>query len=170
MRLFSVALCVLCMIAGVSGAASVSHAAALPACSSQVERDAMAVRSFQSYLMVAAVACAQDKAYNEFVTMYKTSLSDEGRQLRNYFSRVYGIGSSEKHLTDFVTDMANVWSQVHLSDMKAYCKGTWETMWYLTHGSRATYENVRSAAHQVSSHPAVMPVLCTGAISAAPKR
>jgi hypothetical protein len=135
--------------------------AARPACTTSAEREAMTVRAFQSYLMVAAVACNQATAYNGFVTRFQPELAASGQRLKGYFQRVYG-GNAEKSLNDYITGLANAWSQVHMANMGGYCAATWETMWRLGKGSpdRAalmTYVSGKSA------DPAVAEELCSGA-------
>lgn len=142
-------------------------AAALPACTTQAERDAMTVRSFQSYLMVAAVACNQAQAYNGFVSRYQGELSSHGQRLKGYFQRVYGR-SSDPHLNDFITDLANAWSQSHMANMGAYCKATWDTMWYLTQGPQAGAAGFAQAVAERATSPVVREVLCAGAVPATP--
>ncbi len=133
--------------------------AALPACVSEIEKQAMVVRSFQSYLMVAAVACNQAQAYNTFISKNQRMISTEGATLKAYFRRVYGPG--EKPLNDFITALANAWSQIHMSDMSAYCRGTWETMWKLDTGKIQLIDQARLTASQ----PAVAAEMCAGAIA-----
>ncbi len=140
--------------------------AALPACTTQAERDAMTVRAFQSYLMVAAVACNQAQAYNSFVSRYQGDLSAHGQRLKGYFQRVYGRGSEPK-LNDFITDLANAWSQLHMANMGAYCKATWDTMWYLTKGQQAGPAGFAQAVAERSTSPVVRDLLCAGAAPAA---
>jgi hypothetical protein len=132
--------------------------AALPACVSETEKQAMIVRSFQSYLMVAAVACNQAQAYNTFISKNQRMISGEGTALKAYFRRVYGPG--EKPLNDFITALANAWSQIHMNDMGTYCRGTWETMWKLDTGKIQMIEQARLTASQ----PAVAAEMCSGAI------
>lgn len=133
--------------------------AALPSCSNDGERQAMVIRSFQSYLMVAAVACNQAQAYNTFVTKNQGVLAAEGTRLKSYFRRVYGPG--EKPLNDFITGLANAWSQIHMSDMASYCRGTWETMWKLDTGKIQLLDQARLTATQ----PAVATEMCAGAVT-----
>ena len=148
----------------VSALAAMPVRAALPACVSETEKQAMIVRSFQSYLMVAAVACNQAQAYNTFISKNQRMISGEGTALKAYFHRVYGPG--EKPLNDFITALANAWSQIHMSDMSAYCGGTWETMWKLNTGKIQFIDQARLTASQ----PAVAAEMCSGAVVSAPAR
>lgn len=145
------------------------------ACVSEAERQAMAVRAFQSQLMVAAVACNQADAYNTFARRYQTQLTSQGESLKAYFKRAHA-GKSEKELNNFITELANAWSQVHLQNMTSYCKATWATMWQLEKHPQSAADFVTTARNQ-SYIANVVPVLCDGAavpaasqVAAAPKK
>lgn len=135
--------------------------AALPACVSAQERDAMTLRSFQSSLMVAAVGCNQTQAYNAFASRYRAELSATGPALRSYFQRVYGRGD-ESRLNAFITDIANAWSQRHMANKQAYCEETWTTMWSLTQGPQATRQGLAQAVATRARVPEAAAVLCAG--------
>lgn len=138
--------------------------AALPACSSAAEKNAMVVRSLQSYLMVAGVGCNQAGAYNKFMTKYQQLVSMHGGVLRSYFSRVYG-GSGERQLNNFITGIANAWSQKHMADMTTYCKGTWDMMWQLDKLASADNAKLLELGQAVSVQPVVADELCSGAVT-----
>ncbi len=135
--------------------------AALPRCASEAERQAMLVRGLQSYLMMAGVGCNQAQAYNKFVTANQTQISSHGQILKSYFSRVYG-GSGEKHLNDFITEVANAWSKQHMANMSGYCKATWELMWNLERHPAKLPE----LAQKVVQQPMVLDTMCSGAATA----
>lgn len=138
-----------------------SPVAAAPSCASLQEQEAMAVRAFQSQLMVAAVACNQADAYNRFANKYQSIVSAQGNNLKAHFQRAYG-GSGEKKLNDFITELANAWSQVHLADMASYCRATWETMWKLEKHPIDTKQFVELSRNK-SFVADIVPVLCAGA-------
>lgn len=142
-----------------------SAQAALPSCASDSERSAMLVRGLQSYLMMAGVACNQGDAYNKFVTANQRELSAQGMALKSYFQRVYG-GSAERQMNDFITEIANAWSQVHMRDMATYCKSTWEMMWQLEKQPVALTELSKGIAAQ----PGVTAVMCSGVSAGAGTR
>ncbi len=152
-RLFAVSLIVLSVLS------AQPVRAALPACASESEKQAMVIRSFQSYLMVAAVACNQASAYNTFMTKNQAMLSAQGNNLKGYFHRVYGRG--DKQLNDFITSLANAWSQIHMSDMGGYCRGTWETMWKIDTAKVSLIDQAKLTASQ----PAVAREMCSGAVA-----
>jgi hypothetical protein len=134
---------------------SSSVQAALPACASDAERQAMLVRGLQSYLMMAGVACNQGDAYNKFVMRNQRELSAQGNMLRSYFQRVYR-GNSERHMNDFITELANAWSQVHMQNMTNYCKSTWDMMWRNERHPSA----VAVLSQGVTAQPSVTSVMC----------
>lgn len=138
-----------------------SPSIAAPSCASLQEQEAMAVRAFQSQLMVAAVACNQADAYNRFANKYQSIVSAQGNNLKAHFKRAYG-GSSEKKLNDFITELANAWSQVHLADMASYCRATWETMWKLEKHPIDAKQFVELSRNK-SFVADIVPVLCSGA-------
>lgn len=148
----------LAAIAFVAGLAVSSAAhASLPNCASDVERQAMMVRGLQSYLMMAGVACNQADAYNRFVQTNQAELSAQGTALKGYFRRVYG-GNYESHLNDFITEIANAWSQVHMSNMSNYCKSTWEMMYRL----EKTPQPLTQLSMGIAAQPSVTAVMCSG--------
>ncbi len=136
---------------------SSSAQAGLPSCATDSERHAMLVRGLQSYLMMAGVACNQGDAYNKFVTRNQSELSTQGHALKAYFQRVYG-GNSERRLNDFITEIANAWSQVHLTNMANYCKSTWEMMYLLEKNPQPLVE----VSKGISAQPGVTAVMCNG--------
>src|SRR5690349_5451346 len=60
--------------------------AAVP-CANRTELEAIQIRHLQSRLMVAALSCNQQKAYNDFVTAFQPELTAHGTQLVAYFNR-----------------------------------------------------------------------------------
>lgn len=139
--------------------------AGLPGCASESERQAMLVRGLQSYLMMAGVACNQGDAYNRFVTRNQSELTAQGHALKAYFQRVYA-GNAERRLNDFITEIANAWSQVHLTNMANYCKSTWEMMYLLEKNPQPLSEVSRG----VSTQPGVTAVMCAGVAGAGDTR
>lgn len=125
----------------------------------------MLVRGLQSYLMMAGVACNQGDAYNRFVTANQTELSTQGVALRGYFQRVYGSGA-ERHLNDFITGLANAWSQVHMTNMGNYCKSTWEMMYQL----EKQPQPLKQLSMGVVAQPTVTQVMCSGVAAGAETR
>ena len=143
--------------------------AALQACTSTAEQQAMQVRSFQSYLMVAGVACNQAAAYNKFMNRYQSFISGHGNNLKSYFTRAYGANSATK-MNGLITDLANAWSQIHMKNMNSYCKATWDTFWYLDQEPAATAPAKLLSYAQTTTAPQSMVVgtLCSNNGMSAP--
>jgi hypothetical protein len=70
--------------------------------------------------MVAALACGEQARYNVFVAKFQKQLINEGKSLREFFSRAYGKNATSK-LNEFVTSMANRESNLSIHDRNAYC-------------------------------------------------
>ncbi len=79
---------------------------ALAQCATTAERTALAARVLQSELMVAALSCKQQPAYNAFVVKFKDELVASGHTLRAFFTRTHGR-SGNRELNAFITQMAN---------------------------------------------------------------
>lgn len=136
--------------------------AARPACASDSERTAMLVRGLQSYFMMAGVGCNQGAAYNKFVTANQSQISAQGHVLKSYFQRVYGK-DAERNLNDFVTELANAWSQIHIHNMQGYCKATWELMWRMEQERLPLLD----VAQAVTQQPSVTGIMCNNASAGA---
>lgn len=134
--------------------------AALPSCTTAAEQNAMSVRAFQSFLMLAGVACNQAQAYNRFMTRYNVQVSSHGDALKSYFSRVYPHHSETK-MNDFVTELANAWSAIHLRDMKGYCKASWDIMMLLERLPRVDDSKLIQASRAMANQKPVPDVLCS---------
>ncbi len=133
--------------------------ARLPACTSAAERDAMAVRALQSFFMLAGVACNQADSYNRYMTRYQAQVAAHTEHLKGYFTRVYGR-KGETHLNDFVTNLANAWSQVHLDGMNTYCKATWDILVQLEKMPAVDDAKMVRIAHTLARQKPVAAVLC----------
>jgi hypothetical protein len=103
-----------------------SAGAAQPCANSQ-EADAIYVRHLQSRLMVAALSCGQQDAYNAFVSRHKADLGLYGPLLITYFQRAGGA----KALNGFVTDLANAAAAIRAANPEAFCNQTWTMFWSL---------------------------------------
>jgi hypothetical protein len=87
-------------------------AAAAPAqagrtgCISGRDEIALNARVLQTELMVAALACGEEKRYNAFVTTFRREIAAQASSLRRLFSRAYGPAGT-RQLNAFVTRLAN---------------------------------------------------------------
>lgn len=105
----------------------VTAADSLP-CVTPDEAVAFDVRHLQSRFMVAALACNQREAYNEFVTRFRPYLMDAGDRLIGYFMRTGGgQGAVNKH----VTDLANAAGLRRAENPTSYCTQAWDLFWSL---------------------------------------
>jgi hypothetical protein len=89
-------------------------------CVSDNERQAMTMRVLQTELMVAALTCGQQGAYNRFINQFEGELVTRGKTLRSAFQRLYG-GKGQSRLDGFVTRLANEASQRSIGDRDGFC-------------------------------------------------
>tara|TARA_B100001564_G_C20499767_1_gene605579 strand:- start:158 stop:565 length:408 start_codon:yes stop_codon:yes gene_type:complete len=80
--------------------------AAFAKCALEDEKQALDLKALQSSMMVAALSCGQQDAYNDFVEKYQHNISDGGDTIRTYFKARFG-SSHEHELNRFVTKLAN---------------------------------------------------------------
>ena len=92
-------------VCGVMSAAIPAGASDLTTCITAEEATAFSLRHLQSRLMVAALACNQRDAYNNFVESFRPPLADAGADLISYFQRT---GGGQNALNRHVTELANV--------------------------------------------------------------
>lgn len=93
-------------------------------CAMPEEIYAVNLRSLQSSMMVAALSCGQQDAYNRMIKKYHKDFAVGGKTLKNYFERLYG-GKYEYQLNLFITKLANnatIYSMK--TDPDLYCKET----------------------------------------------
>ncbi|MBX7201252.1 MAG: hypothetical protein K1X51_17935 [Rhodospirillaceae bacterium] len=117
-RALSVALAGL-IAAGMPSAAFAKDAAN---CVSSDEAAALRLRDLQSRLMVAALSCNQQAAYNSFVEKFRPSLTSAGLQIVAYFKRT---GGGEPALNRHLTQLANAAGLSRAEKPEQYCGDTW---------------------------------------------
>jgi hypothetical protein len=101
-------------------AALVAGPAIAQTCVQPAERAAFDVRALQSQLMVAALSCNQDAAYNAFVRKFQGELTGAYRGVQGHFRRTAG-GAHQRELDSFITQMANAQSQDQIRSGSQYC-------------------------------------------------
>lgn len=101
-------------------AALVAGPAIAQSCLPPAERAAFDVRALQSKLMVVALACNQDAAYNNFVRRHQSDLAGAYRGVEGYFRRT-AAGRHQRELDAFITQMANAHSQEQIRAGSQYC-------------------------------------------------
>ncbi len=109
-------------------APSVASAAQVMKCSSLEEAGAFRIRHLQSRLMVAALGCNQQAAYNTFVESFRPELVSAGTRLTDYFVRT---GGGQNALNRHITELANAAGLSRAEDPNGYCKHAWELFWHL---------------------------------------
>ncbi|MEQ9449134.1 MAG: hypothetical protein RLN70_09560 [Rhodospirillaceae bacterium] len=125
---FRSSLFVVVVLAMAAGLAPASAAAELPACLSAEEQHAFNLRHLQSRFMVAALACNQREAYNEFVIRFRPALARAGERLIGYFTRA---GGGQAAINKHITDLANAAGLRRAEDPDSYCARTWRLFWQL---------------------------------------
>ena len=98
-----------------------SRADAAESCSRPADQMALNTRVLQTELMVGALACNNQKLYNEFVTRYRSELIKQGRSLREMFDRRHGKAGTT-HMNALVTRLANEASQRSVAHRYGFCQ------------------------------------------------
>jgi hypothetical protein len=119
---------VICVVS--SGASS---AADTLKCTSAEEVAAFRLRHLQSKLMVAALGCNQQAAYNTFVESFRTPLVSAGGLLTDYFVRHGGQPALNRH----ITELANAAGLSRAEDPNGFCTQTWQLFWNLEQDPQA---------------------------------
>lgn len=89
-------------------------------CASESDLAALNARVLQTELMVAALSCDERERYNNFITFYRSVLTERIQALQGMFKRAYG-GEGTDRLNSFVTRMANNSSQKVNDKGTSYC-------------------------------------------------
>jgi hypothetical protein len=106
------------LVASLCAAAIATPAMAAGVCIQPAEKTAFEVHSLQSALMVAALNCRQEDAYNSFVTRFRTDLSGAYRSVSGHFRRT---GGGNRKLDEYITNLANSHSQDGIRQGTAFC-------------------------------------------------
>lgn len=106
-------------------------------CANDIEMEAIQMRALQSVMMVAALSCQQNDAYNSFIKKYKSDYSKGARTIESYFKRSYGNSYSGK-LNNFITQIANNASKDSLKiNQIEYCNQTAEIFYVLLNSNKS---------------------------------
>ena len=106
---------------------SAAYAAEKFKCTSSEEVSAFHLRHLQSKLMVAALGCNQQAAYNTFVEHFRVPLVSAGGRLTDYFGRNGGQPALNRH----ITELANAAGLSRAEDPAGFCAQTWQLFWNL---------------------------------------
>lgn len=109
------------------------------ACMQPAEKTAFEVHSLQSALMVAALNCRQEDAYNSFVTRFRGDLGGAYRGVSGHFRRT---GGGTRKLDQYITNLANAHSQDGIRQGSAFCSNV-EPLWQQVMASRNGAELAR---------------------------
>ncbi len=109
-------------------APSVASAGDIMACASHDEAAAFRLRHLQSRLMVAALSCNQQAAYNTFVEHFRTDLVNAGGRITSYFQR---SGGGQNALNKHITELANAAGLSRAEDPDGFCGRSWTVFWNL---------------------------------------
>ncbi|MBX6376727.1 MAG: hypothetical protein IRZ13_21175 [Acetobacteraceae bacterium] len=104
-------------------ASSPALAAPEPACLRPPEQTALELRALQSRLMVGAVACRQEDAYNAFVRRFQRELGSAYNQAEGHFRRIHG-GQGRTRFNQFDTQLANAQSEENNRHGAFFCRDT----------------------------------------------
>lgn len=111
---FGMALC--CGVAALIA----TEAAAAPACVRPKERTALEVRAVQTDLMVAALSCNFQPAYNKFMHRFGAALDRHTRTVHRFFDRSYGASGTSR-ATRYFTSFANRTALTSIGHLDQFC-------------------------------------------------
>ena len=91
-----------------------------PICARPQEKQAVAVSALMSQLQVISILCHTEDKYNTLVPRLRPALAINIKALNGFFSRAYGK-SAEKRRDDYITELANMQSQLGLKSGDQFC-------------------------------------------------
>ncbi len=106
------------LLAGL-GAVAIGGPAIAQSCVQASERTAFEVRALQSQLMVAALSCNQDNAYNAFVRKFQRDLAGSYSAIQTHYRRSGANG--QRNLDQYITGLANAHSQDGIRQGSQFC-------------------------------------------------
>jgi hypothetical protein len=143
------------LAAGLCLLALATPAAAGP-CLQPAERAAFQVQALQSMLMVAALQCRQEDAYNAFVGRFRPELIGAHRAVSAHFRRA---GSGMRGMDEHVTSLANAHSQDGIRQGAQFCANVaplWRQVMALGSGAdlaRLSEEHRITQIHRAAACP-----------------
>jgi hypothetical protein len=118
------------------------------ACMQPAEKTAFDIRALQSQLMVVALTCGQQDDYNAFVTRHQSELAGAFRNVAGHFRRTSGA-QHQRHLDQYITNLANGQSQVGISRGSFFCREQAGLFQQATSASSRTELSQLSVAREV---------------------
>jgi hypothetical protein len=104
-------------------ASSPALAAPGPGCLQPPELSALELRALQSRLMVGAVGCRQEEAYNAFVRRFQRELGSAYHQAEGHFRRVHG-SQGRARFNQFDTQLALTQEEERIRQGSFFCRDT----------------------------------------------
>jgi hypothetical protein len=129
-----------------AAAPATAYASDAARCVSADEADAFQLRALQNRLMVAALSCNQQTAYNTFVEKFQGELTSAGKSMRSYYMRT---GGGEAALNRHMTELANAAGLLRAKAPDDFCNDTW-TMFLLLQDEPMELPTI-AAKHEMSS-------------------
>lgn len=111
------------VIVVVGAIASNVVASAAEPCMHPSEKVAFDVVGLQNRLMVAALTCEREDAYNEIVPRLRGEFNGARLAVRAFFSRNYVTGGNRRN-DDYVTKLSNATSEESTKEGEGYCDGS----------------------------------------------
>jgi hypothetical protein len=100
--------------------ATYAGTAGAQSCVQPAERSAFDFIALKSTLMVAALSCNQQSAYNKFMKRFQPGMLAEQHVMDGYFAHAYGLYSQMQE-DSYVTTLANSQSEASISIGAAFC-------------------------------------------------
>lgn len=100
-------------------AVAIAGPAIAQSCIQPAEQAAFEVRALQSQLMVAALSCNQDNAYNAFVRKFQPALAGSYNTIQSHYRR--GGANGQRNLDQYITGLANAHSQDGIRQGSHFC-------------------------------------------------
>jgi hypothetical protein len=100
-------------------AVAIAGPAIAQSCVQPSEHVAFEVRALQSQLMVAALSCNQDNAYNAFVRKFQSDLAGSYNTIQSHYRR--GGANGQRNLDQYITQLANAHSQDGIRQGSHFC-------------------------------------------------
>lgn len=94
--------------------------APVSSCTRDADRMAFDTEGLKSELMVTALTCKRQDAYNSFMRTYLPALAAGEKDLHAYFKRVYGKQYTKAY-DDYISSLANVQEQDALKAGTGFC-------------------------------------------------
>jgi hypothetical protein len=91
-----------------------------PICARPQEKQAVAVSALISELQVISILCHTEDKYNTLIPRLRPALTTNIRVLNAFFTRAYGKRAEKMH-DDYITELANLQSQLGLRSGDRFC-------------------------------------------------